>query len=203
MHRLEELIQAIPPAVFAANGDMDPLPQHHQSSQQQSLDIPSPAIPFAAFPTTLSPPNMPSFPIINPSGHFGQSVAPTSPTSAFQWMFNPPTIETTTMEDTSRRSLNASYLYFDDEGYTRWQGETSGLPLLDLLVERHSNPELANESSPEASGSPDSQQNKTAEPQWFPNRVPRRTSLKPQGIWSMITAAIAPELLDRSFFSVQ
>lgn len=97
-------------------------------------------------------------------------------------------------EETSRMSLNASYLYFDDEGYTRWQGETSGLPFLDLLVERHTVPEAQamNEPSP-ARPEP----GKTAEPQWFPNRTPRRTSVKPQTIWSMITATIAPELLDR------
>jgi hypothetical protein len=35
-------------------------------------------------------------------------------------------------------SFSSSYLYFDDEGYTRWQGETSGLPLLDLLVQNYS-----------------------------------------------------------------
>jgi hypothetical protein len=28
-----------------------------------------------------------------------------------------------------------SHLYVDNEGFTRWQGETSGLPVLDLLIE--------------------------------------------------------------------
>jgi hypothetical protein len=33
-------------------------------------------------------------------------------------------------------SLAPTYLYLDDEGSTRWQGEASVLPMLDLLVER-------------------------------------------------------------------
>ncbi len=39
-------------------------------------------------------------------------------------------------------SIAPSYLYFDDEGSTRWQGETSCLPLLDLLVERSLKPDV-------------------------------------------------------------
>ena len=30
---------------------------------------------------------------------------------------------------------SASYLYFDNEGYTQWQREASGLPFLDLFVD--------------------------------------------------------------------
>ncbi|KAF8888507.1 fungal-specific transcription factor domain-containing protein [Mucidula mucida] len=177
MHHLETLIQAIPPAVFAAGtAAVNP---------KQPPEHPSPtlAFPFPAFPSAIPPPSRHPFPIINPSTHFTTNAFSTASSAT-------PNVEVLA-EDTTRMSLTASYLYFDDEGYTRWQGETSGLPLLDLLVERHTVPEATN-SEP----SPKSDSGKTSETQWFPNRTPRRTNIKPQTIWSMITAAIAPELLD-------
>jgi len=42
-----------------------------------------------------------------------------------------------TPDEIARVSLSSSYLYVDDEGFTQWQGETSGLPILDLLIEHH------------------------------------------------------------------
>ncbi|KAJ2933017.1 hypothetical protein H1R20_g4063, partial [Candolleomyces eurysporus] len=94
-------------------------------------------------------------------------------------------------EETSRMSLTASYLYFDDEGYTRWQGETSGLPVLDLLVERHAvpdkiDPKMHHDAS--AAGS--------SHLEWFPNRQLRRTDVNPQTLWRLITSYIVPDLMD-------
>jgi len=94
-------------------------------------------------------------------------------------------------------SLAASYLYFDDEGYTRWQGETSGLPVLDLLVERRTpianrEPELIHKTRSDSNGA------KMANgPEWFPDRQPRRTDVNPQTLWRLITSYIMPELMDR------
>ena len=99
-------------------------------------------------------------------------------------------------DETSRLSLTASYLYIDDEGYTRWQGETSGLPVLDLLVERHS---LSGEaaSSPGFGSSPTTESGKGSDIDWFPDRKLKRTDMNPQALWGLVTSSIAPDLMDR------
>jgi hypothetical protein len=102
------------------------------------------------------------------------------------------------LEDTSKMSLSDSYLYFDDEGYTRWQGETSGLPLLDLLVERHS------QTNPQQNDGGDSaMKTEVAFPgmqeqgaDWFPDRTPKRANVNPETLWRLITSYIEPELMD-------
>ena len=95
-------------------------------------------------------------------------------------------------------SLASSYLYFDDEGYTRWQGETSGLPILDLLVERHA---VVPKADPDRVAMPPQQQwkgqNGNGLSDWFPDRQPRRTETNPEHIWKLITSFIVPELMDR------
>jgi len=40
-------------------------------------------------------------------------------------------------EAASRMSLIVSYLYYDDEECTHWQGETLGFPILELLADCH------------------------------------------------------------------
>ncbi|KAJ7917090.1 fungal-specific transcription factor domain-containing protein [Mycena leptocephala] len=182
MHHLETLIQAIPPAVFAAGSGGD-----HPASVSMA-DVPaSPIAPFMfpTFPSGVPPPSLHVFPLTNPSTHFSphelkqdEGMAP--PRSAA----DAPSPDQLA-EDTSRLSLSASYLYFDDEGYTRWQGEASGLPLLDLLVERH---------VPSSDATPPSLA--PVEQDWFPNRTPRRTDVNPQTLWRLITSYIAPELMD-------
>lgn len=92
-------------------------------------------------------------------------------------------------------SISASYLYLDDEGYTRWQGETSGLPLLDLLVETHTPVKSETEkNSPDPTWANSSSH--TANTDWFPNRTPRRTDVNPETLWRLITSYIVPELMD-------
>lgn len=103
-------------------------------------------------------------------------------------------------DETARLSLSPSYLYLDDEGYTRWQGETSGLPLLDLLVERHKvvtkqEPEQT-PPTPHAQWPTPGSQAAQAINDWFPDRQSRRTENNPEVIWKLITSFIAPDLMD-------
>src|SRR6266436_170242 len=141
MHHLETMIQSIPPGVFAAVSAMS----GDSSAPQFSLDpTASPLASFASsthtYPAGVPPPSLHVFPLLNPSTHFATPHAarsgPQSPNSAYQSIFGhfpgaPGSPTDDLAEHTSRISLSPSYLYFDDEGYTRWQGETSGLPLLD------------------------------------------------------------------------
>ncbi|KAH8078750.1 fungal-specific transcription factor domain-containing protein [Cristinia sonorae] len=200
MHHLETLIQAIPPAVFAAGGvlgnppvpssPIDPASNAHASFASSKHD----------FPAGVPPPSLSTFPLMNPSTYF----APTKPASRQPSPnaglptpgFNSAVAHDHLADDLARMSLSASYLYFDDEGYTRWQGETSGLPLLDLLVERHrvvtkpepdtpvqSNWSLPTPQSPQAND-------------WFPGRTARRTNNNPEVVWKLVTSVIAPDLMD-------
>jgi hypothetical protein len=208
MHHLETLIQAIPPAVFAAGGaGAGAL----TSSQLLSSDnIASPLASFASanhnFPSGVPPPSLHVFPLTNPSTHFRasppmNSPRAQSPNTAFSSMLGqsshtPNASNSEQPEETPRMSIYASYLYFDDEGYTRWQGETSGLPLLDLLVENHTPVKSETEkSSPDPAWTNPS--SRTANPTWFPNRTPRRTDVNPETLWRLITSYIVPELMDR------
>ncbi|KAJ7220789.1 fungal-specific transcription factor domain-containing protein [Mycena pura] len=182
MHHLETLIQAIPPAVFAAGGAGVDRPAISMG------DLPaSPIAPFLYpnFPSGVPPPSLHVFPLTNPSTHFTPGDLKMednmTPPSAAPDAASPDLLA----EEAARLSLSASYLYFDDEGYTRWQGETSGLPLLDLLVERH---------VPSSDATPPSVS--ASEQDWFPNRTPRRTDVNPQTLWRLITSYIAPELMD-------
>ena len=196
MHHLETLIQAIPPAVFAAGGTMPSIPPGHPAS-----DIAlSPLVPFMypdGMPSGVPPPSLHVFPLTNPSTHFTRDTKVDdrhhSPHNSFT--FGPFHSNSDPLaEETSRMSLAASYLYFDDEGYTRWQGETSGLPVLDLLVERHT--PAANREPIDKTRS-DSNTAKMASAEWFPDRQPRRTDVNPQTLWRLITSYILPELMDR------
>ncbi|KAF8176363.1 fungal-specific transcription factor domain-containing protein [Mycena galopus ATCC 62051] len=189
MHHLETLIQAIPPAVFAA-GSAGDLPGSPSMSVGGDGIMPaSPITPFMfpTFPSGVPPPSLHVFPLTNPSGHFTpmdiKQHENGSPVLAHAGADAPSPEQLA--EDTSRLSLSASYLYFDDEGYTRWQGEASGLPLLDLLVERH----VPSSDSAPPNVAP-------VEQDWFPNRTLRRTDVNPQTLWRLITSYIAPELMD-------
>ncbi|CCM05299.1 uncharacterized protein FIBRA_07513 [Fibroporia radiculosa] len=201
MHHLETLIQAIPPAVFAAGGasgvpqsPVDPTTNAH-ASFASSTHI---------FPTAVPPPSLNSYPLMNPSTFFAP-VKPRngSPNGGFPVLQNGSggSIEHVS-DDTSRVALSSSYLYFDDEGYTRWQGETSGLPFLDLLVERHN---LTTKPDSERTPSASQQQPQSwvgqnghghATSAWFPDRTPKRTDNNPEVIWKLITSFIVPELMD-------
>lgn len=201
MQQLETLIQAIPPQVFAGAGALGAgMPP--QSPVDPST---SPHASFASsthiFPTSLPPPSLTAYPLINPSTFFGP-VKPgsrnASPgTTNFHVGATPGASADPLGEETSRMSLASSYLYFDDEGYTRWQGETSGLPILDLLVERHA---VVPKPDPDHVSIPQQQwkgQNGHPLNDWFPDRQPRRSEANPEHIWKLITSFIVPELMDR------
>lgn len=195
MQQLETLIQAIPPQVFAGAGALGTGPP--QSPVDPST---SPHASFASsthiFPTAAPPPSLAAYPLINPSTFFGP-VKPGSRNASPATGFRAGSVNghaDQCADDTSRMSLASSYLYFDDEGYTRWQGETSGLPILDLLVERHAvvkpDPDRPN-GQPPCNG-------QNGEPfNWFPDRQARRTETNPEHIWKLITSFIVPELMDR------
>ncbi|PPQ74836.1 hypothetical protein CVT24_003660 [Panaeolus cyanescens] len=200
MHHLETLIQAIPPAVFAAGGSMSAIPQGHAPS-----DSTSSITPFMypdGMPSGVPPPSLHVFPLMNPSTHFTQNSkmedrrhSPHNSLGSFiNGPFHPPQNPDQLAEEKSRMSLSASYLYIDDEGYTRWQGETSGLPVLDLLVERHA-PPGQQQSNVEKFRS-DVHAATAASVEWFPNRQFRRMDMNPQTLWRLITSYIVPDLMD-------
>ena len=200
MHHLESLIQAIPPAVFAAGGaalsSSSPF-DHHPSV---------PLLQNHTYPAAIPPPSLSVTPLMNPSTHFtlaASSSRPSSPQAttlpfAYQGTANgDASAADTPYEETARMSLSSSYLYVDDEGFTRWQGETSGLPILDLLIERHHpSPKKERDSSPrrEWSNSGSSNSDNT----WFPDRTAHQQGdVNPERIWKLVTSLIAPDLMDR------
>ena len=205
MHQLETLIQAIPPSIFTAGLNAA---QHPMSESAMSSPLSTFASVNHTFPSGVPPPSLHSYPLTNPSTHF--TTQPTrngsrqeSPnTAAHAAMFSQSSFPQGSPgfeyhpEEPARTSLSASYLYFDHEGYTRWQGETSGLPLLDLLLENHtpirSDTEKAS-SVPTWANHPPNGSNVT----WFPNRTPRRPDVKGDALWRLVTSCIVPDLLDQ------
>jgi hypothetical protein len=154
MHHLESLIQAIPSAVFAAGGaalsPSSPLDNHPSVSLLSDH----------TYPAAIPPPSLTTTPLMNPSTHFtlaanrsrqSSSQALTLPFARRGTANGDLSTSNGPSEETARMSLSSSYLYVDDEGFTRWQGETSGLPILDLLIERHHLSPKREESSPRKS----------------------------------------------------
>lgn len=193
MHHLETLIQAIPPAVFAAQGALTSITQVPDTAS-------SPLVPFMypdGMPSGVPPPSLHVFPLMNPSTHFTREPKVDdrrqSPRNSFNPLLTAGPFYIPQEQADERVSLTASYLYFDDEGYTRWQGETSGLPVLDLLVERHTPARPLEKAQADTTSKVAS----AANAEWFPNRQLRRTDVNPQTLWRLITSFIVPELMDR------
>ena len=199
MHHLETLIQSIPTSLFeaVARGVSDPA--------QSSLDVASSHSNLLGFtgpityPSGVPPPSLSTSSLTNPSTHFSPSGVPVS----FNAMFGPNAADSAS-EVSSKVSLSHSYLYFDEQGCKRWQGETSGLPLLDLLSDRGAAstpgdwpnsratpPAFAAESPSELE---DSTLLTTGE--WFPDRVTRHMDINPETLWKVITSCISPDLMD-------
>ena len=196
MHNLENLIQAIPPAVFAAGGAT--------LSPSSPLDhLPSFSLLAShTYPTAVPPPSLNTIPLINPSTHFtpGTSESSSQATASAFGYQNTANSEVSASEhlseQTARMSLSSSYIYVDDEGFTRWQGETSGLPILDLLIERyHSSPKMERDPSPQPDWSNVGSSN--SDGTWFPDRNTHRTDMNPERIWKLVTSFITPDLMDR------
>lgn len=227
MHHLETLIAAIPPAVFAGLSLPAPSGSGIQLQQPQKVPLtPIPSSPTApgfsvvsdshAFPPAAPHPSLSSITLTNPSAHFPSPDTLASPNSTLKSLFGAPGMTQHTLvnatamgedmlvEQTAKMSLSDSYLYFDDEGYTRWQGETSGLPLLDLLVERHSTSKRSgvgegSENTTSGSGlktEPMSASEEPEAPDWFPDRTLNKADVNPETLWRLITSYIEPELMD-------
>lgn len=204
MHHLESLIQSIPFSLFspqqaAGAGQVNPqlLGSMDPNSAHASL-----ASATHAYPLGVPPPSLSLFPLMNPSTHFpvSGSTIPTAPGGALQEPGAPADGVPKAPNFESNGGMPPGYLYLDDEGYTRWQGESSGLPLLDFLVER------------KLPSAPNAQSDSTASPvreswsrksenvttgQWFPDRQPRQSSTtNPETMWRLITSMIPPELMD-------
>jgi hypothetical protein len=202
MHHLENLIQAIPPAVFAEGGSpSSPYNQH-------------PSVPLLqnhSYPTAIPPPSLTMTPLMNPSTHFALAAnmyCPSNPQVVplpftYQGSANDDApVSDITSEKTARMSLSSSYLYVDDEGFTRWQGETSGLPILDLLIERHhSSPKKEQDlNSPRewSNGDPTN-----SDSTWFPDRTTHhQVDMNSEQVWKHVTSFIAPDLIDRYVYVV-
>ena len=174
MHHLESLIQAIPPAVFAASGSA--LSPSSPLDNQPSVPLLQNYLYQAAIPA----PSLTTTPLMNPSTHFALATNQVNP------------------DKIARMSLSSSYLYVDDEGFTRWQGETSGLPILDLLIERHhSSPKNEHDSNSPATVVI------CADSTWFPDRIVHHLAdMNPEQLWKLITSFIPHDLMDRYVFVV-
>ena len=208
MLHLETLIQAIPPAVLAAGGA---LPGSNSALQLAPDFSTNPLTSFAssshAFPSGVPPPSLHVFPLMNPSTYFTSRSRSESRTQSPGHSNYPsilsqyPGLSSPTgdlAERTSKMALSASYLYIDDEGHTRWQGETSGLPLLDLLMENHgTEAKQPGVDTADPSSYVTDPGGKTPTTDWFPNRTPQRHDINPQAMWSLITSHIIPDLMDR------
>lgn len=208
MHQLETLIQAIPPAVFAAGSvSEDEQPQSPYFAPDSTT---SPLASFASSthvypPSGVPPPSLHTYPLLNPSTRFTGLTFPSRSRSNSHVQdinFGNSPLDGIT-DQVGRMSISASYLYFDDEGYTRWQGETSGLPLLDLLVDQHilaakrEDSEPLSPSSSNWSGENGSNPQKVPSADYFPNRTPKCQSVNPETLWRLITTYIVPDLMDR------
>ena len=196
MHHLESLIQAIPPAVFAAGGAA--LSPSSPSNRHPS----SPLLPGHTYPTAVPPPSLNTIPLINPSTHFtlGTNESSSQATAPAFGYLSTANGEASTSEhpseESARMSLSSSYIYVDDEGFTRWQGETSGLPILDLLIDRHHcSPKTVRDPSPQRDWSNGGSSN--LEDTWFPDRTTHRTDMIPERVWKLVTSFITPDLMDR------
>jgi hypothetical protein len=184
MAQLEALIQSMPANIFQttlAPSESTPL------SATSDRSFPSfPAI--APFPTMgVPPPGLSTAKLTNPGTHF----VPPPPSTA----------DASLATGTANVTLSPTYLYWDDEGFTRWQGAASGLPLLDLLVERSAPPQSAApvESKPfGAKPEPTTPSATTTAAQtYFPDRpTKRRVTINPETLWKTVTGAIPPDLMD-------
>ncbi len=198
MHHLESLIQAIPPAVFTAGGSA--LSPSSPSDHQPLV----PLLPNHLYQAAIPPPSLTMIPLTNPSTYFALAAnqvntrAVALPFACRETANDDAPASDVTSDEIARMSLSSSYLYVDDEGFTRWQGETSGLPILDLLIERHhSSPKSEQDSSFPR------QWSSNVDSTWFPDRtVLHLADMNPERIWKLVTSFIPPDLMDRYVYVV-
>jgi len=191
LRRLELLVNAIPSTVYTAGG----------------VTAPTTSIPSASFtdPSGVSDDGVPPssvhvFPVTGLSAYFTRNP------ETQDTQHNPQTNLRSQIQDpdqlaeaTSRMSLTASYLYYDDEGCTRWQGETSGFPILELLTDRHV---LArNRSTADGHSYPATSHllgdKPVNESDLFFDRTADPTGTNPHTMWKLTMSSIEPGLMDR------
>jgi hypothetical protein len=194
MRHLETLIHAIPPTVFAAASGASP-----DVASSPAMHMPDVRAAQQHLPLGVPPPSLSSFPLTNPGTHFTHPNHP-----GLGLALASADADGDGMAAMARLSISPSYLYLDNEGYTRWQGEMSGLPLLDLLVDRHAI-EIKEEAEREPSHGPAVAAAAAIEagPGPMPGPGPRPamrtrpTEINPEALWRTITSIIVPELMDR------
>ncbi|KAG8936987.1 hypothetical protein FRC02_009124 [Tulasnella sp. 418] len=195
MQQLESLIHALPSSLFSTG-----LPP-----ELNSLPPTAPGVPPSNGPQGVPPPSLATRTLVNPSRYFHHPNSPLSGSPA-DFGSGDPNIP----GDSIPLALSSSYLYLDDQGSTRWQGEMSGFPLLDLLLEkettkasskRSESPESSThgKSSPAGGGGSvidDDGRGSVPPENWFPDRKPTKASVKPEAIWKLVTSGVEPDLMD-------
>jgi len=174
------------------------------------VTAPTTSIPLAPFTDSLGvsdngvlPSSVHLFPVTSPSAYFThnpetqdtQHNLQTNLRGFYSQIQDPDQLA----EITSRMSLIASYLYYDDEGCTCWQGEILGFPILELLVDHYV---LAqNQSMADRHLYPATSHllgNKPVnESDFFFNRTTGPTGTNPHTMWKLTMSSIEPGLMDR------
>ncbi|KIM26157.1 hypothetical protein M408DRAFT_33395, partial [Serendipita vermifera MAFF 305830] len=223
MAQLEALIQSMPANIFqgtAGGGTMSigatpgpggvEMPPSSATSEYPSTTFP----PLAPFPTMgVPPPGFSQAKLMNPATHF---VVPPPPSTSMSGTdsIHAGVAGAGAGAASANVTLSPTYLYWDDEGFPRWQGAASGLPLLDLLVERSTTPQsAAPPSSLDTPFTQSSEQNvfsgssvasanangtcANGPSTYFPDRPhKRRVTINPETLWKTVTSAIPPDLMD-------
>lgn len=199
MHQLESLIQAIPPSVFAAIGTPGP-----SGAPGGALDPSIAAAAAALFqsgPLPRATPILPATaaPLTNPANHFADMQRMDRRSSRGSGALSTATSIDQLAEDTARMSIAPSFHYRDNQGETRWQGETSGLPLLDMLMERHADPTTWPRTRTSLDNLPPP--DVPTEEYMPPPPKSRASDLNSETLWKKITALIDPDLMDEWVFN--
>ena len=194
LRRLESLVNAIPSTVYTAGG----------------VTAPATSIPSAPFtdPSGVSDDSVPPssvhvFSVTGPSAYFTRNPETQdtqhNPQTNLRGFYSQIQDPDQLAEAASRMSLTASYLYYDDEGCTRWQGETSGFPILELLADRHvsarNRSTVDGHSYPTTSHLPGDKP--VNESNLFLNRTTGPTGTNPHTMWKLTMSSIEPGLMDR------
>ncbi|KAG8905465.1 hypothetical protein FRB99_008906 [Tulasnella sp. 403] len=156
-------------------------------------------MPTSTAPIGVPPPSLSSRTLVNPSRYF-----PPLATMSAKPIKNDDVEHFASRGNSSPVPLASSYLYLDDHGATRWQGEMSGFPLLDMLIEREGgslhrseSPESARQPSPTIAASENEATSPAPAPaDWFPDRQNINDPVRPEDIWMTIASTIPPELMD-------
>lgn len=189
MQQIESFIHALPAGLFSGGGFDEPTtPVRTQSGSSTPLN-------------PVAPSSLSSHRLINPSRFFPPLESSLGNSNAYE--------DATHLHQPSHAAypvpLASSYLYLDDQGSTRWQGEMSGFPLLDILIEHREAAAMKQADSP-ASSKPSptlaaESEADAASPtphDWFPDRKRVQDSVRPEDVWMMIANVIQPDLMDKS-----